>query len=139
MRHPLRGLLIGPLAAPVAYWIGVLIWGQLDQRRFDAFQALGELKVILAFGLPVAYATAIVWGAPALYVLHRLGWLRLWTVGLAGAIGGIGVALLFTLSQQGSLIQVRMPWAGGAAIGALAALACWWFGQDRIHAGPVSR
>ena len=26
MRHPLRGLLIGPLAAPVAYWIGVLIW-----------------------------------------------------------------------------------------------------------------
>lgn len=129
MRHPLRGLLTAPLLAPISYWIGLLIWGRLDQRRFDGFEALRELKVILLFGTPVAYAAALVWGAPVLYLLHRLGWLRLLPVVLAGAIGGIGVAVLFTVGQQGSLIQVRMPWTGGAAIGALAALACWWVSQ----------
>ncbi len=129
MRHSIRGLLIGPLVAPVAYWIGVMIWGRLDQPRFDGFEALRELKVILAFGLPLAYAAALVWGAPVLYLLHRLGWLRLLPVVLAGAVGGIGVAALFALGQQGSLIQVRMPWIGGAAIGALTAFACWWVGQ----------
>ncbi len=116
MRHPVRGLLIGPLVAPIAYWIGVMIGGRLDQPRFDGFEALRELKVILAFGLPVAYAAALVWGAPVLYLLRRLGWLRLLPVVLAGAIGGIGVAALFALGQQGSLIQVRMPLAGRACV-----------------------
>ncbi|MEO8653093.1 MAG: hypothetical protein ABI409_03115 [Ramlibacter sp.] len=131
MRHPIRGLLIGPLAAPFAYWIGVMAWAGLVEARFDGFQALRELKLILVFGIPIAYAAALAWGAPALYLLHRLGWLRPAPVVLAGAVGGIGVAALFALGQQGSLIQVRMPWAGGAAIGALAAFATWRAGQDR--------
>lgn len=129
MRRPVRGLLIGPLAAPLAYWIGILIWAQLGERRFDAFEAVRELQVILAFGLPVAYGAALVWGAPAWYLLQRLGWLRSWTLALAGAIGGAGVALLLALAGKGSLFAVRMPWPAGAAIGALAALGCWWAGR----------
>ena len=61
MCHPIRGLLIGPLVAPFAYWIGVMAWVGLVEARFDSFRALRELKLILVFGLPVAYAAALAW------------------------------------------------------------------------------
>jgi len=62
MRHPIRGLLIGPLVAPVAYWIGVIASAWIRDVRLGWFQALRELAVIAAFGLPIAYTAALVWG-----------------------------------------------------------------------------
>ncbi len=102
MRHPIRGLLIGPMVVPAAYWIGVMAYALMGDSRLGWWKALRELAVIVAFGLPIAYAAALVWGAPILYALHRLGWLRAAPVIVAGAI-----------------------------LGALAGGACWWAGQDR--------
>lgn len=134
MRHPIRGLLVGPMIAPIAYWVGVMAYAWVRDFRLGWFQALRELMVIAAFGLPIAYAAAFVWGAPVLYALHRFGWLRAATVVAAGAVGGTVVAMLFALDQQGSLIRVHMPWAGGAVLGSLVGGTCWWVGQGKAKA-----
>ena len=129
MRHPIRGLLIGPTVAPIAYWIGVMVYGWVSDFRFDWFQALRELAIIAAFGLPIAYAATFVWGAPILYALHRIGWLRAATLIVTGALGGTIVAVFFAFDQQGALIRVHMPLPGGAVLGALVGGTCWWAGQ----------
>ena len=131
MRRPIRGLLIGPMIVPIAYWIGVMAYAWIRDVRLDWFPALRELVVIVAFGLPMAYAAALVWGAPVLYALHRLGWLRATPVIVAGAVGGTIVAALIALDQQGSMISIHMPLAGGAALGALAGGSCWRAGQAK--------
>ena len=59
MRHTIRGLLIGPLVAPVAYWIGVMLFVRRSARGLDWYPALRELGVIVTFGLPVAYAATL--------------------------------------------------------------------------------
>lgn len=129
MRRPIRGLLIGPMIVPIAYWIGVMAYAWIRDFRLDWFPALRELVVIVAFGLPIAYAAALVWGAPVLYALHRLGWLRATPVIVAGAVGGTIVAALIALDQQGSMIRIHMSLAGGAVLGALAGGTCWRAGQ----------
>lgn len=139
MRHPIRGLLIGPLVAPIAYWIGMLVYVWVRDSGVSVSEALRHLALITAFGLPIAYAAAFAWGAPVLYLLHRLGWLRAWTVIVAGAVGGTFVALLFTYWQQGSLFKVHMPLPGGAVLGALVGGVCWWAGQGKAgHHVPVT-
>lgn len=131
MPHPIRALLIGPVVAPIAYWIGAMADASVHDFRVSWFQALRELGVIAAFGLPIAYVAALVWGAPALYTLHRLGWLRAATVSVAGAVGGTIVALWFAFEQQGTFFQVKLPLPAGAALGALVAVTCWWVGQGQ--------
>ena len=133
MRHPIRGLLIGPLVAPVAYWIGVIASAWIRDVRLGWFQALRELAVIAAFGLPIAYTAALVWGAPILYALRRLGWLRAETVIVAGAVGGTIVGEWFAVVQRGTLFQVRMPVFGAAVLGALVGSTCWWAGQGKAE------
>lgn len=131
MSHPVRALLISPLVVPLAYWIGTLVYAWLSDFRLNWIQALRELLTISVFGLPVAYAAALVWGAPVLYVLHRLGWLRAGPIIVAGALGGTIVALGFAWMQQNAVIRVHMPMSGGAALGALAGAVCWWAGKSR--------
>lgn len=131
IRHPVRGLLAAPIIAPIAYWIGVMAYAWASDFRLEWFRALRELAMITAFGLPVAYAATLVWGAPVLYALHRIGWLRAETLVVAGAIGGTIVAILIAYGQQGALIQVRMPLPAGAVLGALVAGMCWWVGQGK--------
>ena len=119
------------MVAPVAYWIGIMAYALSGESRFDWFHALRELGVICMFGLPVAYAVALVWGAPVLYALHRLGWMRGPVVVAAGAIGGTLVAAWIASSQQGSLIRIHMPLPAGAVLGALVAGTWWWVGQGK--------
>jgi hypothetical protein len=139
MRHPIRGLLIGPLVVPIAYWIGLTVYAWASDFSISGFQALRELVPIVSFGLPIAYLAALVWGAPLLVGLRRLGWLRASTVIAVGALGGTIVALGLAFDQQGSLFRVRLPVPAGAVLGALAGAACWWAGQgaaDRSEASP---
>lgn len=133
MRHPIRGLLICPLVAPLAYWLGVLGHAWSSDFRLDGVQALRELATITAFGLPIAYVATLVWGVPVLYALQRLGWLRAATLIAAGALGGTLVAALFAFDQQGALFRVMMPLPGGAAIGALVGGTCWRVGQGKAE------
>jgi hypothetical protein len=130
MRHPLRGLLVGPVVAPFAYWIGITAYAW-QHDLLASSSVLRELSMIFAFGLPIAYVAAFVFGAPVLFVLRRLGWLRAWTVIASGAAGGAIVAALLALAQQGAMFQVRMSLPAGAAIGALAGAACWWAGKGK--------
>lgn len=138
MRHPIRGLLIGPMITPLSYWIGVMAYALAGDSRLNWLKALRELLVIVAFGLPIAYAAAFVWGAPILYALHRVGWLRASTVIGAGAMGGTIVAMLFSFGQQDSLIRVHMPLPAGALLGALAGGACWRAGQGEVRQDVAS-
>jgi hypothetical protein len=128
------------MIAPIAYWIGVMAYASLRDFRLSWFQALRELMMIAAFGLPIAYAAALVWGAPVLYALYRIGWLRPAPVIVAGALGGTIVAAWFAFHQHGdSLIRVHMPLPGGAALGALVAGAIWWAGQgEAAQNGPAT-
>ncbi|MDQ3149215.1 MAG: hypothetical protein M3Q38_04735 [Chloroflexota bacterium] len=121
------------MIVPIAYWIGVMAYAWIRDFRLDWFPALRELAVIVAFGLPIAYAAALVWGAPVLYALHRLGWLRTTPVIVAGAVGGTIVAVLIALDQQGSMIRIHMPLAGGAVLGAIAGGTGWWAGQGKAQ------
>ncbi|MBI2220275.1 MAG: hypothetical protein HYU53_03610 [Acidobacteria bacterium] len=131
MRHPIRGLLVGPLAAPIGYWAGVVVLAWTQDYRLGLFRALQELVTIAAFALPIAYAVTLAWGVPVLFALRSLGWLRAAPLIGAGAIGGTIVAMLIASYQRGSLIQIRMSLPAGAAIGALVAGTTWWAGQDR--------
>jgi hypothetical protein len=107
--------------------------------RLDWFRALRELVIVAAFGLPIAYAAALVWGAPVLYGLHRLGWLRAATLIVAGALGGTIVGAWFAVVQQGILIRVRMPVLGATVLGALVGGTCWWAGQGSAKPnGPAT-
>lgn len=94
--------------------------------------------VIVAFGLPIAYAAAFVWSAPVLDALHRLGWMQAATAIGAGAIGGTIVAMCLAFDQQGSLFRVRMPLSASAVLGAIAGMACWWVGQGKMRHPPKS-
>ncbi len=132
MRHPVRALLVGPIAVPLAYWLGILVYGLISHLRFDWLQALRELAVIFAFGLPIAYVATLVWGVPVVYLLRRLDRLRALPLIAAGALGGTAVAVWFSFVQPGgSVIRVHMPLAAGAALGVIAGIACWWAGQGR--------
>jgi len=130
-RHPIRGLLIGPLVAPLGYWLGSLALAWADGRRPGGWQAGRELVVVAAFGLPIAYGATVLWGLPILYALRRLGRLRGWTVILTGAFGGALVSIWFACEQRAAFIQVRLSMPGAAVLGALAGGACWWLGQGR--------
>ena len=128
-RHPIRGFLVGPLVAPLGYWGGTIANAWAGGLRFDWSEALRELVTIAAFGLPIAYAAAFVWGAPVLYLLHRLGWLRPSTVIVTGALGGALVSVWFAFAQRGAFIRVPLSVPGAAVLGALAGGTCWWMGR----------
>ena len=129
MRRPVRGFLIGPVVAPIAYWLAMTADAVAHGVSFSLSHALREGLVIGAFGLPIAYGVALVWGAPAVYLLRRFGALRASTVAVTGGLGGAMVAFVFRVYQQGDLFRVRMPWPLAVALGALAGGACWWAGR----------
>lgn len=114
-----------------------MTYAWISDFNLNWLQALRELVVIAAFGLPIAYAVALVWGAPVLYALHRFGWLGAATVIVAGAMGGTIVALWFAFEQQGTLFRVHMPLSAGAVLGGLAGAACWWAGQGKTQSNPL--
>src|SRR5437762_4760342 len=58
MKHPIRGLLMGALAAPLGYWIGTMALAWTASLRISGAQAVRELAVIVSFGTPVACAAA---------------------------------------------------------------------------------
>lgn len=128
-RHPVRGFLIGPVVAPIAYSIAMAADAIAHNVPFRPSDAVRELLVILMFGAPVAYGAALALGAPVVFVLHRLGALRFSTMVVAGSLSGVIVALWLAASQEGSLFRVRMPLPLGAALGALAGGACWRAGR----------
>ena len=137
LRRPIRGLLIGSAIVPLCYWLAMTADAAAHEVRFNFLHSLRELMIITAFGVPVALAAAFMWGAPVVYVLHRLGVLRAATVVVTGAVGGALVGLLFAQFQGGDLLRVRMPLALAVVLGALAGGTCWWAGNGRAAPGET--
>jgi len=129
LAHPLRGLRIGSMAAPVAHWAAITGSALVGAQRFSGSQSSRDFIMIVLIGQPIAWVVALVWGAPVIWWLQRRGWLARWTVVLAGAVGGTLVAVTLGLAHVGSLFQLRLSPAGGGALGALAGGACWWAGR----------
>jgi hypothetical protein len=136
-RRPIRGLLIGSVVVPLCYWLAMTADATAHEVRFNLVHSLRELMIITAFGVPMALAAALLWGAPVVYVLHRLGVLRAATVVVTGAVGGALVGLLFAKCQGGDLFRVRMPLSLTVVLGALAGGTCWWAGRGRVAPGET--
>ncbi len=131
MQHPIRGLLVGPITPPIAYWVVASAHALANGSQFSWLEALRELAVVAAFGVPISYAVALIWGAPVIYALHRLGWLRASTLIVTGALGGLIVALWLYFEQRYALFQVWMPTPVAILLGALAGGVTWRAGQSR--------
>lgn len=134
VRRFIRGLLVGPLVAPAGYWIGTVAYAFASGLHGGWPEAIREIVPIAQFGLPVAYAATIVWGVPAYFALRRVGWLRAWTLALAGGLGGTMLGVAFAWQQRNVFFTVQMPILGAATLGALVGATCWlagWGGQRR--------
>ena len=136
-RTLLRAFLLAPLAAPVGYWAGLLLWGAVraarigDQSTPSLSSVVGLLGWVLAVGAPIAYGAALVGGLPIYLGLRRAGLLNRVTLWGGGAIIGISVALLMAPNLGRELFRIPFqPWAG-AALGVVVAEVFW-----RLHPRP---
>lgn len=136
-RHPFRALLVSAAVVPLGYWLAMVAEATAHGVRFGFVRALRELMIITACGGPIALAIAVLWGAPAVYVLIRIGALRATTVVVTGAVGGALVSLLFAKIQNGGLFRVRMPLPLAIGLGALAGVAWWLAGGGRVAPGET--
>ena len=133
-RTPLNAFLLAPLAAPLGYWLGLLVWGGIvaarrgEQSAPTMHGALHVLGLSLAMGAPVAYATALVGGLPVYLALKRAGWLGRAPLWIAGAALGWIVARLMAPSLRGELFSIPFPPWSGAALGVVVAEVFW-----RLH------
>ena len=126
-RTLLNAFLLAPLAAPLGYWVGLLVWGVIIAARPDAGSAPGPgaslrlLGLVLATGAPVAYGTTLVAGLPVYLALRRLGWLGRAPLWVGGAVLGAVVALLMAPSLRSDLFSIPFPPWAGAALGVVVA------------------
>jgi hypothetical protein len=137
-----RGLLVAPLAAPMAVMAGSALFSALSHSTVaDA----GTNKVaavvivtlaVVAFSAPLAYGATLILMWPAVLALRALGWLRWWSLSavMASAGGVLFPWYLHLLSPQGTFDF--FPGAGfvaGAAIG----LAFWFIALHGSSADDV--
>lgn len=84
--------------------------------------AVGDLVIAVAWvGVPLAYAAALIGGAPTYFLLRRFGAVTAWTLWVAGAVIGSLVALLIRPMLRGDLFSLDFPWWAGALLGAISA------------------
>ena len=131
MNHANRRLLLAfvlaPLAAPVAYVVGTLVVAPFTGRGSPpSGRAVFDLVIgVFAVGAPTAYAAALGVGAPTYFVLRALGFVRRWTLWLAGAVIGAGGALVLAPYLRGDLFSILFPWWTGALLGLVSAEVFW--------------
>ena len=121
MKRPLwLGLLFAPLAAPVLYYIGVLVFSSTPiESAKDVFTGF---LFVLVFAAPVSYVASLLLGVPFVMLLRFKGRLNFWWCSLGGVLLGIVAFLLFIVAVSGMpiLTEVRLlevAWfvgAGGA-------------------------
>lgn len=126
-------LLIGPLAAPLIYIVGVLLLGAAELDEPGAAWMLTVLVFIVA--APVAYAATLVLGLPLIWFLRRTSGLGLFSLLLcSAAIGGLVYLGFMAWLLQGSGLVTKgaeklVLWFGtGAALAASVAAAVWFIG-----------
>ena len=130
MAHPFLGLAIGPLAAPIAFWILALAHAHALGRTDDLFNPR-EMMFIAIITLPWSYGFTWTWGALVIFGLRVMGHLRFAYVLLAGAAGGAAFGVFVMKTQSGDMFRIWLPWWAGAIVGASVAGTCWLAGRGR--------
>jgi hypothetical protein len=137
----LRAFLIAPLAAPVWFWIQAMVTALLDpQFRGGTLTGAGQaLVIVMAFGTPIAYLTALLAVGPALW------WLRQHTGGTAafgcaviGVTLGAAVAKVIEPSLRGELFSIPLSPIVGAECGAAAAVVFWLLARRPAAPSEIS-
>jgi hypothetical protein len=123
--HVRRAFLLAPMTAPVVYWLWMVGTAIVQGPSSRLADAPGALPIIMAFGLPVAYAAAALAGAPAYVVARRLGERGGFAVAIVGAVTGAVVSLLLAPYFRGELFSIPLPVSLSAGIGAVTAFV-WW-------------
>jgi hypothetical protein len=123
-------MVLAPLAAPIAIWVGLLLRILLDARSAsrpeDSIASVAVLALVLiVLGAPLAYATTFAVLLPAFRWLEARSRTTWWTLALIGAAaGGIVFPLyLHWLQPRGSF--EFFPGAGVLA-GAATGVVFWW-------------
>jgi hypothetical protein len=130
MTHPIRGLLVGPLAAPLAFWIVSAAHARaIGSHTYE--HTLYDMAFVVAITLPWSYAISWKWGALVVFGLRAAGRLRAAPVVLAGAAGGAAFGAWVMKTQSGDMFRIWLPWWAGAIVGASVAAACWLAGRGR--------
>ena len=119
-----------PLAAPVTcialLFADALTRATFGSESFPSAASAAELVLTVgATGIPVAYAAALIAGAPVYALLRRLGVLSRWTLWLTGGVIGAVVAVLLAPSLHGALFSIPFPWWAGALLGLVSAETFW--------------
>jgi hypothetical protein len=98
--RPWRAFLLAPLAAPIAYWIDLLVEAAADpaRRPFLTHGGVDALAISILIGGPIAYAATAIVGIPL-----WLGRRELFSIPLGawrgGALGLITSAIWWYLLQ----------------------------------------
>ncbi|HWH52852.1 MAG TPA: hypothetical protein VN651_14990 [Gemmatimonadaceae bacterium] len=146
MRRLPLALLVSPLAAPLAVWLGSIVRGVVSHQVSSGVGNPVAASLILLFALvlfsaPVAYASTLLIVWPAAVFLRALGVFRWWSMAIgAGAAGAALFPLyLHALEPRGSFSF--FPGAGAVA-GAAAGWAFWFIvarGDPAAETPPGAR
>jgi hypothetical protein len=130
-RRTTTALIVAPLAAPIAAFVGTVLYGATVHRPGpqDPPTTLGAVLVVMlafiVFGAPVAYVAtaAVVW--PASLLLRSAGLVRSWSLTTIAALAGALLLPVYAhwLAPRGTIdFFPGMGLVSGTAVGWT-----WWF------------
>jgi hypothetical protein len=128
-RTALRAFALAPLAAPLAWWIDVIIEG-LWQGRSVLPGLLPSLAMSVAMGFPIACAAIIAVGLPGLLLARRLQVVSMIGTIVTGVVAGAATGWMLTPWFTAELFSIPMGPVRGAACGAAVASAWWYFARE---------
>lgn len=128
----LPAFLVAPLAAPLAYALGLLTVSVVGawQGRGTMPTAHGVLEIVgLSFmlGAPLSYGVTLVAGAAVVLWVRRGHHVRRRYLLVLGAALGCAVAFAIAPQIRGDLFTIPFPWWAGALLGTLSAELFWRF------------
>jgi len=138
--RPWRAFLLAPLAAPIAYWIDLLVEAAADpaRRPFLTHGGVDALAISILIGGPIAYAATAIVGIP-LWLGRRERGLPIGAAVAAGALAGAVTALLLAPSLRSELFSIPLgAWRGGA-LGLITSAIWWYLLQPAARAASIER
>ena len=136
-RRIVRAFLLAPLTAPAVYAVALIAIGIVRSVAGPggsfSLNAMAEVvALVAAIGIPIAYVSALVAGAPMYLLLRRLGAVSHILILVVGATIGVAAALIIQPQVRGELISIPFPlWVGGL-LGLSSAEVFW-----RISGRPI--
>ena len=121
-----RAFLVAPLAAPIGYWVDLLVEAGVDpsRRPFLFGGGLYALAISIMIGGPIAYGITAILGIPAWLATRERG-LPAWAAIVSGALAGAVTAAVLAPFLHGELFSIPLGVWRGSTLGAVTA-AVWW-------------